>query len=142
MYSEDELLLLSGLQHLAFCERQWALIHIEQTWEENRLTAGGRVLPERASANGRDAARSVGDARFARAFFAIGDIRADGRGRVCAGLGGGAGCRQLGIRGQKRLVEAATVPKLTCGETKVVAETGLRGPISARSWTQRRHNRT
>jgi CRISPR-associated exonuclease Cas4 len=48
MFSEDDLLPLSGLQHLMFCERQWGLIHIEQLWEENRLTAEGRVLHERA----------------------------------------------------------------------------------------------
>jgi CRISPR-associated exonuclease Cas4 len=48
MYSEEDLLPLSGLQHLMFCERQWGLIHIEQIWEENRLTAEGRVLHERA----------------------------------------------------------------------------------------------
>jgi len=47
MYTEDELLPLSGLQHLVFCERQWGLIHIEQQWEENRLTAEGRILHER-----------------------------------------------------------------------------------------------
>jgi CRISPR-associated exonuclease Cas4 len=48
MYSEDDLLPLSGLQHLMFCERQWGLIQIEQQWEENRLTAEGRVLHVRA----------------------------------------------------------------------------------------------
>jgi CRISPR-associated exonuclease Cas4 len=48
MYSEDDLLPLSALQHLAFCERQWGLIHIEQQWAENRLTAEGRQLHERA----------------------------------------------------------------------------------------------
>lgn len=48
MYSEDELLPISALQHLAFCERQWALIHLEQQWVENRLTAEGRRLHERA----------------------------------------------------------------------------------------------
>jgi CRISPR-associated exonuclease Cas4 len=48
MYSESELLPLSGLQHLVFCERQWALIHLEQQWEENHLTAEGRNLHERA----------------------------------------------------------------------------------------------
>lgn len=48
MYTEDELLPLSGLQHLVFCERQWGLIHIEQQWVENRLTAEGRVLHEKA----------------------------------------------------------------------------------------------
>jgi CRISPR-associated exonuclease Cas4 len=49
--AEDELddaLPLSGLQHLAFCPRQWALIHLEQAWEENRLTAEGRLLHEAA----------------------------------------------------------------------------------------------
>jgi CRISPR-associated exonuclease Cas4 len=47
MYEEADLLPLSGLQHLAFCERQWGLIHIEQSWEENRLTAEGRVLHDK-----------------------------------------------------------------------------------------------
>ncbi len=52
MYTEDDLLPISGLQHLHFCERQWGLIHIEQVWDENRLTAEGRVLHERAHAPG------------------------------------------------------------------------------------------
>ncbi len=46
-YSEEDLLPLSGLQHLAFCERQCALIHIEQAWAENLYTAEGRILHER-----------------------------------------------------------------------------------------------
>jgi len=48
VFAEDSLLPLSGLQHLAFCERQWALIHIEQQWIENRWTAEGRLLHEKA----------------------------------------------------------------------------------------------
>ena len=47
IYTEDELLPISGLQHMAFCERQWALIHIEQQWEENQRTAEGRIIHER-----------------------------------------------------------------------------------------------
>lgn len=47
MYSEDELLMLSGIQHIVFCERQWALIHIEQAWAENVLTVEGHHLHER-----------------------------------------------------------------------------------------------
>lgn len=39
--------MLSGIQHFAFCERQWALIHIEQIWSENRLTVEGHHLHER-----------------------------------------------------------------------------------------------
>lgn len=44
MYSEDEMLMLSGIQHFRFCQRQWALIHIEQQWNENRLTIEGQIL--------------------------------------------------------------------------------------------------
>jgi CRISPR-associated exonuclease Cas4 len=36
MYNEDDLLMLSALQHLLFCSRQCALVHIEQLWIENR----------------------------------------------------------------------------------------------------------
>jgi len=46
-YKEEELLLLSGLQHFAFCRRQWALIHIEQVWKENLKTVEGAILHER-----------------------------------------------------------------------------------------------
>jgi CRISPR-associated exonuclease Cas4 len=48
MHSESDLLPLSALQHLAFCERQWGLIHLEQQWNENRLTAEGRLMHENA----------------------------------------------------------------------------------------------
>ncbi len=47
VYTEEELIPLSALQHFVFCERQCALIHIEQVWTENRLTAEGRLLHER-----------------------------------------------------------------------------------------------
>lgn len=39
---------ISALQHLLYCERQCALIHIERLWAENFFTADGRVLHERA----------------------------------------------------------------------------------------------
>lgn len=44
MYSEDEYLLLSGIQHFVFCRRQWALIHIEQQWDENIHTTDGNIM--------------------------------------------------------------------------------------------------
>lgn len=44
MYSEDDLIPISALQHALFCERQYALIHLEQVWAENRFTAEGQVL--------------------------------------------------------------------------------------------------
>lgn len=46
MYTEDEFLQLSALQHFAFCKRQCALIHIEQIWFENQLTVEGRIMHE------------------------------------------------------------------------------------------------
>jgi CRISPR-associated exonuclease Cas4 len=48
MYAEDDLLPISALQHLLFCERQCALIHVEHVWAENRLTLEGRHLHRRA----------------------------------------------------------------------------------------------
>ncbi|MFI3287036.1 MAG: CRISPR-associated protein Cas4 [Rikenellaceae bacterium] len=43
-YTEEEMLMLSGIQHYLFCPRQWALIHIEQQWNENHLTTEGNIL--------------------------------------------------------------------------------------------------
>ena len=48
MYPESDLLPLSALQHLVFCERQCALIHVERLWNENRWTAEGQVLHKKA----------------------------------------------------------------------------------------------
>ena len=57
MYSEDDLVQISALQHAMFCERQYALIHLEQVWEENRFTAEGRVLHERVDAEHHESRR-------------------------------------------------------------------------------------
>lgn len=43
-YNDDQMLMLSGIQHYMFCPRQWALIHVEQQWNENRLTVEGQLL--------------------------------------------------------------------------------------------------
>lgn len=45
---DDSYLLLSGIQHFQFCPRQWALIHIEQQWEENSRTVEGQYLHKKA----------------------------------------------------------------------------------------------
>lgn len=45
---EDNFLMLSGIQHFQFCKRQWALIHIEQQWEENVRTVEGQSLHDKA----------------------------------------------------------------------------------------------
>jgi CRISPR-associated exonuclease Cas4 len=63
MYNEDDLIQLSALQHYAFCPRQCALIHVEQVWSENRLTAEGRIMHEHVHDEGDE---SRGDVRIER----------------------------------------------------------------------------
>lgn len=54
MYTEDDLLMLSALQHIQFCERQCALIHIEQLWSDNLFTAQGNIMHERVDEAARE----------------------------------------------------------------------------------------
>jgi len=63
MFTEDDLIPISALQHFAFCERQWGLIHLEGAWAENRLTVEGKQLHERADS---DETEVRGDLRIAR----------------------------------------------------------------------------
>jgi len=53
-YPEDDFIQLSALQHMLFCERQCALIHVEQLWVENKFTAEGRVMHERVDRGDRE----------------------------------------------------------------------------------------
>lgn len=48
MYEEEDFLQLSGIQHFAFCRRQWALAYIELQWQENVRTVEGKLLHEKA----------------------------------------------------------------------------------------------
>ena len=48
IYPEEDFLQLSGIQHFAFCRRQWALIHIEHQWAENYRTIDGAILHQNA----------------------------------------------------------------------------------------------
>ena len=97
MFTEDDLLPLSALQHLLFCERQAALIHLEQMWAENRLTVEGTHLHERVdNAPG----ESRGDVRIARAL----PLRS----------------LRLGLSGRADLVELHLVSADTSGEPGAV----------------------
>ena len=60
-YAEDDLIMISALQHYAFCPRQCALIHVEQVWWESRLTAEGRIMHEHVHEQERE---SRGDVRI------------------------------------------------------------------------------
>lgn len=82
MYSEADLVPLSALRHYSVCPRQCALIHVEQIWEESRLTAEGRLLHERVDEGGSEKRRDV------RRVFAL-PIR----------------CLRLGLTGKADVVE-------------------------------------
>lgn len=80
-YAEDDLLPLSGIQHFAFCERQWALIHLERQWAENVRTVEGHHLHERAhnpalsnADDGRYVARAVPLVSFRLGLFGQADV--------------------------------------------------------------------
>jgi len=62
-YNEDDLIMLSALQHYAFCPRQCALIHVEQVWVESGLTAQGRIMHEKVHQEGNE---TRGPVRIAR----------------------------------------------------------------------------
>lgn len=64
----EDYLMLSALQHYAFCPRQFALIHIEQAWEENYFTAEGRLLHERVDSG---SAEQRGHLRYERGVLLV-----------------------------------------------------------------------
>ena len=51
-YPVESFLQLSGLQHFAFCRRQWALIHVEDQWAENFRTMDGQLFHQKAHDTG------------------------------------------------------------------------------------------
>ena len=59
LYQEDDLLMISALQHFLFCPRQCALIHIEQLWQENLFTAEGRIMHERVHEAGSESRKNI-----------------------------------------------------------------------------------
>lgn len=65
LFSEDDLLPISALQHVVFCDRQAALIHVERLWSENEHTVEGRHVHERAHDAGGE---SRGAVRIVRAL--------------------------------------------------------------------------
>jgi len=73
MYTEDDLVPLSALQHLVFCERRVALIYLEGVWADNEFTAEGTVLHERVHTDHRQVDGQVRTVRgLALRSFALG----------------------------------------------------------------------
>lgn len=67
-YSDDELLPISALQHLVFCERQCALIHVERAWADNQWTVEGNVMHKNAHEASHEVVRGV---RVARGLWLV-----------------------------------------------------------------------
>ena len=57
VYREEELLPVSGLQHLLYCRRRAALVHLEGIWDDNVFTATGSIRQERVDAARRHESR-------------------------------------------------------------------------------------
>jgi CRISPR-associated exonuclease Cas4 len=96
---DDDLVPLSGLQHVVFCPRQAALIHVERVWREDAATAAGRVLHERVDEPGIGNQRGV---RIARSMPLV--------------------SRRLGVRGIADMVELHADDKAPRGVRPVPIE--------------------
>ena len=64
--ADEDLVMLSALQHYLFCRRQCALIHLERSWTENKLTASGRVMHERVDERTGETRRTLRQATAVR----------------------------------------------------------------------------
>jgi CRISPR-associated exonuclease Cas4 len=81
MYSDDDLLMLSGIQHYAFCPCQWALAYMDLQWEDNHLTIEGDWLHRRVDDpynmerdGGTVRLRSVPVKSYRLGFYGIADL--------------------------------------------------------------------
>lgn len=66
-YSDEELLMLSGIHHFAFCKRRWALVHLENQWADNVKTVEGNILHEHC--HDTDFTESRGDLLIVRGLY-------------------------------------------------------------------------
>jgi CRISPR-associated exonuclease Cas4 len=81
LYAEEDLLLLSGIQHISFCKRQWALIHVEKQWVENVKTVEGQILHEKVDdpdftekRKGLITSRAMPIVSYSLGFYGIADV--------------------------------------------------------------------
>lgn len=63
MYTEDDFIMISALQHYIFCPRQCGLIHIDDVWQENLFTVRGEILHEKVDT---DSYETRGDIKTVR----------------------------------------------------------------------------
>lgn len=63
MYTEDDFIMISALQHYIFCTRQCGLIHIDDVWQDNLFTIRGEILHEKVDT---DSYETRGDVKTVR----------------------------------------------------------------------------
>ncbi len=104
MFTQDQLLPISALQHLQFCPRQWGLIHLEQIWSDNALTAQGNMMHSKVHNN---QSESRDDLRIARGL------------RICS--------FRLGLIGQADVVEFHKVSSGELSDNNAIRLSGVEG---------------
>ena len=102
-YDEEDWLQLNGLQHFAYCRRQWALIALENQWAENLRTTEGHLMHERAHDEG---------------------LR-EKRGELLVVRGLAVHSREMGVSGQCDVVEF----RQNANGVALAGETGLWQPV-------------
>ena len=63
MFTEDDFILISALQHYIYCPRQCGLIHVDDVWNENLFTVRGQILHDKVDT---DTYETRGDVKTVR----------------------------------------------------------------------------
>ena len=66
MYTEDDFIMISALQHYVYCPRQCGLIHVEDAWNENLFTTRGNIMHEKVDTDTYETRRAVKTVRGLR----------------------------------------------------------------------------
>jgi CRISPR-associated exonuclease Cas4 len=119
--AEADLLPLSGLQHVVFCARQCALIHVEGVFTENRFTLEGRHLHERVddastrSEEGYRVARAMPLVSHRLGVFGIADVV------EFHPIGGATAVQPEGVAPSTPIADVATTERRPPGTTRTAS---------------------
>lgn len=66
MFTEDDFIMISALQHYVYCPRQCGLIHVDDVWQENLFTVRGDILHQKVDTDTYETRGSVKTVRGLR----------------------------------------------------------------------------